>query len=89
MTLSLAALLGDYNRDGSVDAADYVVWRNTDINGQQGYDDWRENLGSTAPSFGLAIGVESLTAQIPEPATWASGLIAMVGVALRRKRHAA
>ena len=23
------ALAGDYNRDGSVDAADYVVWRDT------------------------------------------------------------
>jgi hypothetical protein len=89
VTLSLAALMGDYNRDGSVDAADYVVWRKADINGQQGYDDWRANLGKTAPSFGLAAGVEALSAQIPEPATWVSGLIAMVGVALRRKRKVA
>ena len=31
-----SALVGDYNHDGVVDAADYVVWRKTGINGQQG-----------------------------------------------------
>ena len=54
-------LPGDYNRDGSVDAADYVVWRN--LAGQTGnlaadgnednmvdskdFDLWRSNMGRT------------------------------------------
>ena len=29
VTLVAAGVLGDYNRNGAVDAADYVVWRNT------------------------------------------------------------
>jgi hypothetical protein len=50
-------LEGDYNGDGTVDAADYVVWRKNDINGQQGYDTWRSNFGRTlAPGNGSALG---------------------------------
>jgi hypothetical protein len=40
-------LTGDYNGDGSVDAGDYVVWRKSNINGEQGFQDWRTNFGST------------------------------------------
>ena len=29
ITLSVAGMLGDYNRSGDIDAADYVVWRKT------------------------------------------------------------
>jgi hypothetical protein len=43
-------LPGDFNHDGSVDAADDVVWRKDDINGQPGYGDWRANFGRTAAS---------------------------------------
>ena len=38
-------LAGDYNDDGAVDAADYVVWRKID-GSQAGYDMWRANFGS-------------------------------------------
>ena len=41
------ALGGDFNGDGAVDAADYVVWRKTD-GSQAGYDLWRTNFGRTA-----------------------------------------
>ena len=34
---------GDYNHNGIVDAADYVVWRKTDGT-QPAYDTWRANL---------------------------------------------
>ena len=40
-------LPGDYNLDGTVDAADYVVWRKSDGT-QGGYDAWRNNYGRTA-----------------------------------------
>lgn len=38
---------GDYNHDGFVDDADYVVWRKTGIDGQEGYNTWRTNFGKT------------------------------------------
>jgi uncharacterized sulfatase len=65
-----SALVGDYNHDGVVDAADYVVWRKSGINGQQGFVDWRSNVGKTTPALGLAIAGSGLAAQVPEPATW-------------------
>ncbi|HEY3393417.1 MAG TPA: hypothetical protein VGK58_11970, partial [Lacipirellulaceae bacterium] len=40
---------GDYNADGTVDAADYVVWRKTDGT-QPGYNLWRANFGRTTAS---------------------------------------
>jgi hypothetical protein len=67
-------LFGDYSGDGSVNAADYVVWRK---NGgtPQDYNTWRANFGATAE-----VGAASRAAQgpprlggptpaIPEPAT--------------------
>ncbi len=52
---AVAPLEGDYNEDGKVDAADYVVWRKTGINGQQGYDTWRSEFrqdGDAARQWG-------------------------------------
>ena len=40
-------LAGDYNLDGIVDAADYILWRKTDGT-QEGYDRWRANFGRSA-----------------------------------------
>jgi hypothetical protein len=58
---------GDYNGDGQVDAADYVVWRKTGINGQQGYNDWRANFGAMSPpGSGSGSGMGSSVA-VPEP----------------------
>jgi PEP-CTERM motif len=54
-------LAGDYNRDGSVNAADYVVWRKTD-GSQQGYNTWRANFGRSSGQGAL-----SQTAAVPEP----------------------
>ena len=55
---------GDFNNDGIVDAADYVVWRKT--GGQrQGYNDWRSHFGRPAGSGSVA----GANATVPEPTT--------------------
>lgn len=36
---------GDYNGNGTIDTGDYVAWRKTNINGAQGYADWKANFG--------------------------------------------
>ena len=72
-----SALEGDFNHDGTVDAADYVVWRKSGIHGQQGYDDWRANFGNSTPGFGLAAAGSELPAQVPEPGIW---IIMAIGV---------
>jgi hypothetical protein len=35
----------DYNADGLVDSADYVMWRKTNVGGAGGYTNWRQNFG--------------------------------------------
>ncbi len=74
------ALQGDYNGDGSVDAADYVVWRKTDGT-PEGYDTWRAHFGEPA---GSGSGARSNTT-VPEPATIVMFILATVGMSLRRR----
>jgi hypothetical protein len=80
---SNVGLAGDYNNDGSVDAADYVVWRKNNINGEQGYNDWRTNFGRTAGSgSGLPAGA------VPEPTGVALLIMAgLLGTAARRRNY--
>jgi probable HAF family extracellular repeat protein len=69
--LTPISLPGDFNHDGSVDAADYVVWRKgvgvapTPDN----YNLWRANFGQTAGSGSGATGFDSAIATVPEPTT--------------------
>jgi hypothetical protein len=61
-------LPGDFNFDGMVDAADYVVWRNGlgTTHNQADYNAWRANFGRTATStLGSALGSNPA---VPEPA---------------------
>src|SRR5262249_34902769 len=73
-----SALAGDYNHNGVVDAADYVLWRKTlnqagaglpaDGNGngvvdQADYNIWRANFGKPGGS-GAGAGI---AASVPEP----------------------
>jgi hypothetical protein len=74
----VAALAGDYNGDGVVDAADYVVWRKTDGT-PTGYNAWRANFGETAGGGGTGINSSSHR-NVPEPASAASLLVAMLVV---------
>src|SRR5205807_2579148 len=41
---ALAAIPGDFNNNGVVDAADYIVWRKTGGT-QAGYNAWRTHFG--------------------------------------------
>jgi hypothetical protein len=66
LELSVAGLAGDYNGNGKVDAADYVVWRkNPDVFGGNpgGYHTWRANFGNP-PGSGSSL------ATVPEPASF-------------------
>ncbi|MEM9914126.1 MAG: hypothetical protein AAF911_04120 [Planctomycetota bacterium] len=89
-----SVLLGDYNGDGEVNAADYTVWADNfgsmvdleaDGNGNgvidaADYTVWADNFGNTLPG-------QAAVTFIPEPAT--AGLIALGGlVMLRRPRSA-
>ena len=81
---AVESLLGDYNFDGIVDAADFVVWRKS--NGPEPeYDAWRENFGMTAP------GGASSHAAAPEPTSLLSTLAAFTCLirwgTLRNRNH--
>jgi len=70
---------GDYNGNGSVDAADYVMWRNGGplLNevadpgtvSDADYTEWRSRFGNNMPGSGSGIGLGSSFAAVPEPAS--------------------
>jgi hypothetical protein len=69
----IAILPGDFNHDGTVDAADYIVWRKGFETGtymQTDYDLWRAH-------FGRGAGSNSSIAAIPEPMSAALALLAL------------
>jgi hypothetical protein len=74
---------GDYDLDGTVDAADYVVWRKTDGT-QDGYNPWRANFGQTIGSGAALPSAERLPIAVPEPAGWVMLLTAMLAMFSRR-----
>jgi hypothetical protein len=80
------ALLGDYNHNGIVDAADYVVWRKgLGITfTQNDYNVWRANYGRTT---GSGAGF-SANAAVPEPTVSALLMFAAARCCLRRRRAA-
>jgi fibronectin-binding autotransporter adhesin len=78
-----AANPGDFNLDGKVDAADYVLWRkNPDSHGGPGgYTTWRTNFGNP-PGSGSSIDGSA----VPEPA--ALSLLLIIASALATLRRA-
>jgi len=85
---------GDYNLNGVVDAADYVVWRNTfgltsplnadgNLNGTidaGDYDVWKANFGKLITGSGNALGA----AAVPEPC---GALLLAIGITLAFSRR--
>jgi PEP-CTERM motif len=77
---------GDFNSDGKVDGADYVVWRKDSAGhgGAGGYTEWRTNFGNT---YGSGSGTS--LASVPEPSALLLFSIAVVfGAAKRRRKRA-
>jgi hypothetical protein len=89
--------VGDYNSDGVVNAADYIVWRNSfgqtgtglpaDGNGNQEIDAddytlWKSHFGQTMGSGGLT----SPTATVPEPSLVGICYLALVTWIARFRR---
>lgn len=86
-------LPADYNRNGVVDAADYVIWRrnagslnvlpndpNGGIIGPAQHDLWRKNFGNASGGAALAEGASA----VPEPTTWSLSLALALVALLRR-----
>jgi hypothetical protein len=78
ITLMAAGLSGDWNGDGSVDAADYVVWRKNPANNggdPDGYNTWRQNFGQSA---GRGSSLLDANHAVPEPMSLLLFLLATV-----------
>jgi hypothetical protein len=94
-------LLGDYNRNGVVDAGDYVVWRKSlgqsvtagtsadgNFDGQitiADYDVWKSHFGQTGGS-GVGVGLQA-SAAVPEPPTFGIAAAVLFAVPFARRRR--
>jgi hypothetical protein len=101
LSQGLSGPAGDYNHNGVVDAADYVIWRKTD-GSPAGYTAWRTNFGltgggaestfrvgsivfDTSAGAGAGIGLSS----VPEPGTGWLFVLGFGGVLVLGSRRSA
>jgi hypothetical protein len=97
VTLSSFALVADYNGDGSVNAADYTVWRNSlnqsgddlpadgDRSGtvnRLDYDFWKARYGQAVGG-----GASLASAIVPEPAAYSLFATGLAFIAANRRRR--
>jgi len=82
LTPDVVALDGDFNVDGTVDAADYVMWRKTGMPAN-GYNLWRTHFGRTAAGGG-----GTANAGVPEASSCILALCALFTGASCRRRPA-
>jgi hypothetical protein len=77
---------GDFNLDGTVDAADYIVWRKNPggIYTQDDYNTWRAHFGQTAGSGSALPSAEPLSAAVPEPTSLVLVLLAAAALCAAR-----
>ncbi|TWT38202.1 Lysozyme M1 precursor [Posidoniimonas corsicana] len=93
LEVTAVQLVGDYNADGVVDAADYAVWRDnlgsefilpnrdpasTGAVSQQDYVAWRNNFGATSAS--------ASSSAAPEPAALTGLAVMAAGITIARRR---
>jgi hypothetical protein len=79
---------GDFNLDGKINAADYVLWRSDpdSYGGPTGYNTWRANFGAS----GAGVGSGGFADAVPEPTIVSMiviGLAALVGIARPARIH--
>jgi hypothetical protein len=93
----VSALLGDYNGNDTIDAADYTAWRDAMTAGatslpndatpgtvdESDFTYWRAHFGET---LGSGAGAGASAAAVPEPASIALLLLAAPALALRRRK---
>jgi hypothetical protein len=97
LSIVLPPATGDYNNNGVVDLADYVLWRNTQgtstvlandaIGGRIGlaqYDQWRLHFGQTGGISGGGLS----SGAIPEPATLSLIILGALCIWTRQRRRA-
>ncbi len=79
-------LPGDFNRDGTVDAADYVTWRiGLDVDYTPAdYDIWRANFGQ---AVALGGSLPTANSSVPEPASTLLFLVALLATPHRRRHN--
>jgi hypothetical protein len=95
-------LLGDYNKNGVVEAADYTVWRNSlgqtgfarpadgDASGTVELDDffvWRDNYGKVSPTSGNAASLADWVVAAPEPSGLSLAILTLALLAAQFRLH--
>ncbi|HEX2473697.1 MAG TPA: hypothetical protein VHK01_03060, partial [Lacipirellulaceae bacterium] len=81
LQVTSGGVVGDFNHDGRVDAADYIVWRKSD-GSQAGYDDWRTNFGRAGEGASLTMPA------VPEPETIVVFVVGLLAAVPKRRRTA-
>ena len=97
LTLIGPPLEGDYNNNGIVDAADYVLWRKNNNTAttlpndlSPGTDDadylvWRAHFGQSSGNISGARAIQTASAAVPEPTSQLMCLIGVLAIVVRRR----